>query len=352
MPMNDRRPQMLPSMTISRPTMVTSKTITNGHVLRESNISLEHVLGDNEEIRKTKIVCTLGPACWSVQGLGELIDAGMNVARLNFSHGDHETHAATLDRLREALATRPGVHVGVMLDTKGPEIRTGFLGTAKTVEYKKGSIVEIVTDYSMAGTSEIIACSYAELPTTTRVGATILVADGALVLKVTEIRAESVMAEVQNTAVIGERKNMNLPGAIVNLPTLTEKDVADLTDFAVPQNVDFVAASFVRKGEDIDYIRNVLGEGGSHIKIIAKIEVRVSRAPSHHPTHPICSHSHRFTPSFQSIRTKKACTTTKTSWRRPTASWSPEVIWAWRSLRRRFSLLRRWWVRLGLGMCV
>lgn len=77
---------------------------------------------------------------------------GMNVARLNFSHGDHETHAATLDRLREALASRPGVHVGVMLDTKGPEIRTGFLGSAKTVEYKKGSMVEIVTDYSMPGT--------------------------------------------------------------------------------------------------------------------------------------------------------------------------------------------------------
>jgi pyruvate kinase len=120
----------------------------------------------------------------------------MNVARLNFSHGDHEGHGATLDRLREALATRPGVHVAVMLDTKGPEIRTGFLGSAKTMEYKKGSIVEIVTDYSMPGNSEIIACSYSDLPTTTKVGATILVADGSLVLKVTELRSSSVMAEV------------------------------------------------------------------------------------------------------------------------------------------------------------
>ncbi|TFJ87005.1 hypothetical protein NSK_001339 [Nannochloropsis salina CCMP1776] len=243
-----------------------------GHVLRESNITLDHVLRENNAIRKSKIVCTLGPACWSVEGLGKLIDAGMNVARLNFSHGDHEGHGATLDRLREALATRPGVHVAVMLDTKGPEIRTGFLGSAKTMEYKKGSIVEIVTDYSMPGNSEIIACSYSDLPTTTKVGATILVADGSLVLKVTELRSSSVMAEVQNTAVIGERKNMNLPGAIVNLPTLTEKDVADLTDFGIPQNVDFIAASFVRKGSDIDYIRSVLGEEGSHIKIIAKIE--------------------------------------------------------------------------------
>lgn len=254
------------------------KFITNmpsaptGHVLRESNITLDHILNENKQIRKTKIVCTLGPACWSVEGLGQLIDAGMNVARLNFSHGDHETHAATLDRLREALASRPGVHVGVMLDTKGPEIRTGFLGSAKTVEYKKGSTVEIVTDYSMPGNSEIIACSYAELPATTQVGATILVADGALVLKVTEVRESSVIAQVQNTATIGERKNMNLPGAIVNLPTLTEKDVADLTDFGIPQNVDFIAASFVRKGEDIDFIRSVLGEQGGHIKIIAKIE--------------------------------------------------------------------------------
>lgn len=145
------------------------KTVTSGHVLRESNITLEHVLDEVAAIRKTKIVCTLGPACWSVEGLGQLIDAGMNVARLNFSHGDHETHAATLDRLREALASRPGVHVGVMLDTKGPEIRTGFLGSAKTVEYKKGSLVEIVTDYSMPGNSEIIACSYADLPATVRI---------------------------------------------------------------------------------------------------------------------------------------------------------------------------------------
>lgn len=136
----------------------------------------------------------------------------------------------------------------------------------------KGESIEVGTDYAKLCTKEYLACSYASLPTTVSVGSRILVADGAVTLEVTELREQSVMATVLNSAALGERKNMNLPGAIVDLPTLTEKDIDDITNFGIPQGIDFIAASFVRRGEDIDTIRRVLGEDGEHIKIIAKIE--------------------------------------------------------------------------------
>ncbi|CAE7615660.1 PYK, partial [Symbiodinium microadriaticum] len=216
----------------------------------------------------------MGPACWSVEGLGGLIDNGMNIARLNFSHGDHESHSSTLDRLREALAYRPGTHVAVLLDTKGPEIRTGFLEAACNgkLVLKKGDLIELGTDYDRLGNPSYLACSYKSLATTVQVGSKVLVADGSVTLEVTEIRSESVMARILNSATIGERKNMNLPGAIVDLPTLTEKDIDDIQNFGIPEGVDFIAASFVRRGSDIDTIREILGEEGAHIKIIAKIE--------------------------------------------------------------------------------
>lgn len=225
-------------------------------------------------MRKTKIICTMGPSCWSVENLCGLIDNGMNIARLNFSHGDHEAHGATLERLREALASRPGAHVGVMLDTKGPEIRTGFYEASYKgkVTLVKGNTIEIGTDYDRKGGTDYLACSYKSLSTTVSVGSKILVADGAVSFEVLEIRAESVIALILNTATIGERKNMNLPGAIVDLPTLTDKDIDDITNFGIPEGIDFIAASFVRRGSDIDYIREILGDEGAHIKIIAKIE--------------------------------------------------------------------------------
>jgi len=227
-----------------------------------------------KEARKTKIICTLGPACWSVDGLVNLIDAGMNVARFNFSHGDHNTHFECLKRLREAVSQRPGCHVGVLLDTKGPEIRTGVVdpscgGKAK---YTKGDIIEVGTDYSVGCTSSHLSISYKSLPTSVAVGGKILVADGSLLLEVTELKETSVMARVLNNASLGDKKNMNLPGCIVDLPTLTPKDCDDLTNFGVAYGVDYIAASFVRKGSDIDFIRETLGEAGKNIKIIAKIE--------------------------------------------------------------------------------
>lgn len=244
-------------------------------LLNDGGITLNQIFEDNTSttVRKTKIICTLGPACWSVDGLTELIDAGMNVARFNFSHGDHEAHGECLARLREAIANRPGCNVAVLLDTKGPEIRTGFFANgAKKIDLVQGQDLYLTTDYSFKGDSTKLAVSYPDLHTTVEVGSSMLAADGSLVMTVKEIKEDGVIATVENTCSIGERKNMNLPGAVVTLPTLTEKDISDLVDFAVPQGVDFIAASFVRKAKDVQQIREILGDAGKHIKIISKIE--------------------------------------------------------------------------------
>lgn len=222
--------------------------------------------------RKTKIICTLGPACWSVEMLGKMVDAGMNIARLNFSHGDHTTHGNCLKNLKEALSTRPDKNVAVMLDTKGPEIRTGLLEDGKAIELIKDSIIKVTTDYEFKGNANAIACSYKALCTTVKVGSIMYVADGSLTLEVTEIGSDFVMAKCINGCKLGEKKNMNLPGAVVDLPTLTEKDKDDLVSFGLVNNVDFIAASFVRKASDITVIKDVLGVKGDHIKIISKIE--------------------------------------------------------------------------------
>ena len=160
------------------------------------------------------------------------------------------------------------------IDTKGPEIRTGKVDPAggDKVQYTKGDIIEVGTDYTQPCTSTYLACSYKSLPKSVNVGSKILVADGALMLEVTEILETSVKALVKNNAAFGNTKNMNLPGAVVDLPTLTEKDISDLQNFGVAYQVDYIAASFVRKGSDIDFIRSILGEQGKNIKIIAKIE--------------------------------------------------------------------------------
>lgn len=159
-----------------------------------------------------------------------------------------------------------------MLDTKGPEIRTGMLKDHKPIELVKDQDLIISTDYTLEGDNTKIACSYNSLCTSVKVGQDVLVADGSLTCQVKEIMADSIKVTCLNGCKLGERKNMNLPGVIVDLPTLTEKDEKDLVDFGVKHNVDFVAASFVRKASDLDYIRKVLGEGGKHIKIISKIE--------------------------------------------------------------------------------
>ena len=244
-----------------------------------SVISLEMVLAPTDESqRKTKIVCTMGPACWTHEKLLALIDAGMNVARLNFSHGDHHAHGETIGRIRAALKERPAAHLAIMLDTKGPEIRTGLLKAdaagKRSVTLVEGQDLEICTDYALEGDSTKITCSYSALPRSVVVGQPLLVADGTLMCTVKELRPAhgSILVRVNNSVTIGEKKNMNLPGVIVDLPTVTEKDRDDLVNFGVKYGVDMVAASFVRKASDIAVIRECMGPMGRNIKIVAKIE--------------------------------------------------------------------------------
>mmetsp|Transcript_20055 Transcript_20055/g.44637 ORF Transcript_20055/g.44637 Transcript_20055/m.44637 type:complete len:518 (+) Transcript_20055:41-1594(+) len=225
-----------------------------------------------DSFAKCKIICTMGPKCWDVDNLVKLMDAGMNVARLNFSHGDHEAHGATVQRLREAMKQRPHHPLAILLDTKGPEIRSGFYAAGGSITLEAGQALKIVTDYDFKGDSTCIACTYDKLPTSVKPGNTILMADGSLSLEVTECGADYVMTKVMNSAVVGERKNMNLPGVHVDLPVLGDKDKSDLVAFGIPQGVDFVAASFVQSGQDVRDIRKILGPRGRRIKIISKIE--------------------------------------------------------------------------------
>jgi len=225
--------------------------------------------------RKCKIICTMGPSCWDVDMLVQLIDCGMNICRLNFSHGDHEVHGATVKRIREAAKQRPNKQVAILLDTKGPEIRTGFFkepNAGGKIELKQGQKLKLVIDYDYKGDSTCFAVSYDKLCTSVKPGNIILCADGSLSLKVESVGSDHVMTEVMNSCKLGERKNCNLPGVKVDLPVLQEKDINDLVNFGIPQGVDFVAASFVQSAEDVQSIRKTLGPKGRSIKIISKIE--------------------------------------------------------------------------------
>mmetsp|Transcript_19353 Transcript_19353/g.29670 ORF Transcript_19353/g.29670 Transcript_19353/m.29670 type:complete len:396 (+) Transcript_19353:156-1343(+) len=204
--------------------------------------------------------------------LVKMLDAGMNVARLDFSDGDHKTHAQSLENLREALKQRPDKSCAVLMDMKGPEICTGFLRDNKPIDIVQGQTLKIVTDFAIEGDANKIACSYKSLPKTVHVGSKIVIADGALTCDVTEIHDEFVQVVCKNSIRLGEKKSVNLPGSIIDMPSLTEKDEDDLLEFGIKFGVDFVAASFVRKKTDLDTIRDILGGKGSNIKIISKIE--------------------------------------------------------------------------------
>lgn len=201
---------------------------------KESTMLVSDVPKFDAARKKTKIVCAIGPSSRSVEMLLELLEAGMNVARLNFSHGDHAYHLESLRNLRLAVQLRRSwgfeCHCAVLLDTKGPEIRTGYLQDGQPIQIHAGQLLEITSDYSYKGNTKRIACSYKELSTSVQPGGTILVADGEIMMEVVECRSEQelVVVRVQNTAVLEERKNMNLPGVTVKLPGITEKDIYDI----------------------------------------------------------------------------------------------------------------------------
>lgn len=224
--------------------------------------------------KKTHIVCTLGPSSRTVDDLEKLLFAGMSVARFNFSHGTHEYHLECLNNLRQACMNT-GKVCAVLLDTKGPEIRTGTLEDGKPVTLERGKELTLTTDYSVVGNKDLLAVSYQWMARDVKAGDNILMADGSVMLEVmaTDVDAGTVRVKCLNSATIGERKNCNLPGVAVDLPTLTEKDLHDIIGFGVVHDVDFIAASFVRKGSDVLKIRDVLDNaGGSSIRIISKVE--------------------------------------------------------------------------------
>ncbi|KAK8477866.1 hypothetical protein V6N13_131460 [Hibiscus sabdariffa] len=238
-------------------------------------MAMEKVLaGGKGNVRpKTKIVCTLGPASRSVEMIERLLKAGMNVARFNFSHGSHAYHQETLDNLRTAMLNT-GILCAVMLDTKGPEIRTGFLKDGKPIQLTQGKEITITTDYSMKGGENLISMSYKKLVEDVKPGSVILCSDGTITFTVLNCDIESglVCCRCENSAVLGERKNVNLPGVVVNLPTLTEKDKEDILQWGVPNKVDMIALSFVRKGSDLVEVRKLLGEHGKNILLMSKVE--------------------------------------------------------------------------------
>eukprot|EP00274_Cyanoptyche_gloeocystis_P006550 CAMPEP_0196663976 /NCGR_PEP_ID=MMETSP1086-20130531/55002_1 /TAXON_ID=77921 /ORGANISM="Cyanoptyche gloeocystis , Strain SAG4.97" /LENGTH=510 /DNA_ID=CAMNT_0042000013 /DNA_START=83 /DNA_END=1615 /DNA_ORIENTATION=- len=239
---------------------------------RATRIDLDMILVPPKQgtIRKTKLVCTLGIKTSTVEALCEMIDAGMNVARLNFSHGDHTSHGNCIKNVREACA-RKNAHVALCLDTKGPEIRTGVLKNHQAVDIVTGQNLKIVFDYAFEGDATTIAFSWPNMPKKVAVGGTVLVADGSLTLTITEVGPDYVMTKANNPIKLGEKKNVNLPGVDVDIETITAKDREDLK-FGAEQGVDLVSASFVRCANDIAVIREALTEKGKNIMIIAKIE--------------------------------------------------------------------------------
>ena len=220
-------------------------------------------------MRKTKIVCTIGPATDNVETLKKLIKAGMNVARINFSHGCYEDQKQKIANVKKAREEM-GMPVALLLDTQGPEIRTGIL-EKNPLELKAHDIFTLVNE-NIIGNKERVSITYKELYKDIKVGTQILIDDGKIELQVKEIKGKDVVCEVLNGGMLGNKKSINLPGTHVNLPSLKEKDIEDLKAGCL-EDFDFIAASFVRSKEDVESIRKVLDEnGGKNIKIISKIE--------------------------------------------------------------------------------
>lgn len=222
-------------------------------------------------MKKTKIVCTIGPKTESVEKLTELVNAGMNVMRLNFSHGDYQEHGARITNFRQVMAAT-GQPLAILLDTKGPEIRTIKLENGDDVDLVAGQEFTFTTDPSVIGNNTTVAVTYPGFASDLNTGNTILVDDGLIEMEVISTTDTEVKCKVLNNGALGENKGVNLPGVSVNLPALSEKDKNDLK-FGCEQGVDFVAASFIRKASDVKEIREVLDAfGGQDIHIISKIE--------------------------------------------------------------------------------
>jgi pyruvate kinase len=233
------------------------------------NEAKQDIPGPTLNARKAKIVCTIGPASSSEAELRELMRAGMDVARLNFSHGTHEEHARVIDRLRH-VAEKEGRTICVLQDLQGPKIRTGRLKYRTPIAIKNGARLTI-TPRDIAGTASLISTTFKTLAQEVAPGARILLSDGLIELRVTAVRGDDVECEVINGGLLGEHKGINLPGAVVNVPSLTEKDEKDL-EFGLKHGVDMIAVSFVRTADDVRLAKRLVRLHRADAWIIAKLE--------------------------------------------------------------------------------
>ena len=214
-------------------------------------------------LRKTKIICTLGPAVDSEDLIVALIKGGMNGARFNFSHGSHPEHLERLNRLK-AIRDRMGSPVATILDTKGPEIRIKSF-ESKTVELAAGEDFTLTVE-DAPGTAQRVSVTYPKLHEEVSPGQEILIDDGLVALRVQEIQGSDIVCRIENGGTLSANKSINIPGAHIQLPALTEKDVADIR-FGVENDFDFIAASFVRRAADVEAVREVLHQcGGDNVK--------------------------------------------------------------------------------------
>lgn len=220
-------------------------------------------------MRKTKIVCTIGPSSESLENTKKLIMAGMNVARLNFSHGDFEEHGNRIKTIRQA-SEELGKSIAILLDTKGPEIRTGKL-KEEPIELVQDEFITLTTE-EILGDKDRLSITYKDLPGDVEVGSTILIDDGLIGLTVVDVQGTEIKCRIVNGGTIKSKKGVNVPGVAISLPGITEKDANDIK-FGIEQGIDFIAASFVRKASDVLEIRQLLeSHNATHIQIISKIE--------------------------------------------------------------------------------
>jgi pyruvate kinase len=219
--------------------------------------------------RRAKIVCTIGPSCNSEEMIRQLMQSGMDVARLNFSHGVHEDHAAVIQRLRK-VAIELDRTICILQDLQGPKIRTGRLMDRIPIALQKGQTVTI-TSRDVMGTSDVIATTYQDLANDVKPGEHILLSDGRIELVVQQARGGDVICEVLNGGMLGEHQGINLPGTNVRIPSLTPKDEVDL-EFGLQHAVDAVAISFVRTAEDVLRARRAITSRGFDVPLVAKLE--------------------------------------------------------------------------------